>query len=178
MECVKRGEGRLCIWQPGWSLAGLPCLHMCVLSRFSHVWLFVTIWTIACQTPLSMDSLGKNTGVGCHFLLQGIFLTQGSNSCLFCLLHWQAGSLPLATPRKPTPPCLVLQIFFPCFSDKGQNPYCDVKEVYLSQKLLLSNLTPGCPGFLSVPWVYPRTFAYAVPFSLCQVLCVCHIPLL
>ena len=32
---------------------------------------------------------GKNAGVGCHFLLQGIFLTQGSNPCL---LHWQADS--------------------------------------------------------------------------------------
>ena len=30
---------------------------------------------------------GKNTGVGCHFLLQGIFLTQGSNPCLLDLLH-------------------------------------------------------------------------------------------
>ena len=29
---------------------------------------------------------GKNTGVGCHFLLQGIFPTQGSNSHLLCLL--------------------------------------------------------------------------------------------
>ena len=28
------------------------------------------------------DSPGKNTGVGCHFVLQGIFLTQGSNSGL------------------------------------------------------------------------------------------------
>ena len=28
---------------------------------------------------------GKNTQMGCHFLLQGIFLTQGSNPCL---LHW------------------------------------------------------------------------------------------
>ena len=35
---------------------------------------------------------GKNTGVGCHFLLQGIFPTQGLN---LCLLHWQADSLPL-----------------------------------------------------------------------------------
>ena len=34
--------------------------------------------------------------MGCHALLQGIFPTQGSNSSLFCLLHWQAGSLPLA----------------------------------------------------------------------------------
>ena len=37
----------------------------------------------------------KNTGVGCHFLLQGIFLTQGSNPRLLCLLHWQANFLPL-----------------------------------------------------------------------------------
>ena len=38
------------------------------------------------------DSPGKNTGVGCHFLLQGIFLTQGSNSRVLRLLHWQADS--------------------------------------------------------------------------------------
>ena len=37
------------------------------------------------------DSPGKNTRVGCHVLLQGIFLTQGSNPYLLCLLHWQAG---------------------------------------------------------------------------------------
>ena len=41
------------------------------------------------------DSPGKNTGVASHFLLQDIFLTQGSNLCLLCLLHWQVGSLPL-----------------------------------------------------------------------------------
>ena len=39
--------------------------------------------------------------MGCHVLLQGIFLTQGSNPHLLCLLHWQAGSLPLTLPRKP-----------------------------------------------------------------------------
>ena len=41
------------------------------------------------------DSPGKNSGVGCHFLLQGIFPTQTLNQCLLCLLHWQVGSLPL-----------------------------------------------------------------------------------
>ena len=41
-------------------------------------------------------SLGKNTGVGCHVLLQEIFPIQGWNSSLLCFLHWQAGSLPLA----------------------------------------------------------------------------------
>ena len=42
-------------------------------------------------------SPGKSTGVCCHFLLQGIFLTQGSN---LHLLHWQVDSLPLAPPGK------------------------------------------------------------------------------
>ena len=76
---------------------------MCMLSHFSRVWLFVTPWTVACQDPLSMGSSspGKNTGVGCHALLQGIFWTQGSNPHLLCLLHWEAGSLPLAPPGKP-----------------------------------------------------------------------------
>ena len=35
------------------------------------------------------------------FFLQGIFPTQGLNPHLLCLLHWQAGSLPLAPPGKP-----------------------------------------------------------------------------
>ena len=47
------------------------------------------------------DSPGKNTGVDCHVLLQGIFLTQGLNLHLLHLLQWQAGSWPLAPPGKP-----------------------------------------------------------------------------
>ena len=44
-------------------------------------------WLISPRTPP-----GKNTGVGSHALLQGIFQTQGSNPCLLCLVHWQVGS--------------------------------------------------------------------------------------
>ena len=44
---------------------------------------------------------GKNNGVGCHFLLQGIIPTQGSNPRLLYHLHWQAASLPLAPCGKP-----------------------------------------------------------------------------
>ena len=47
------------------------------------------------------DSPGKNTGVDCHALLQGIFLTQGLNPSCLHLVHWQEGSLPLAPPGKP-----------------------------------------------------------------------------
>ena len=39
----------------------------------------VTPRTVACQTPLSMGFSRQDTGVGCHFLLQGIFPTQESN---------------------------------------------------------------------------------------------------
>ena len=38
------------------------------------------------------DFSGRNTGVGCHALLQGIFLTQGLNPCLLYLLPWEANS--------------------------------------------------------------------------------------
>ena len=37
----------------------------------------------------------RNTGVGCHFLLQAIFLTQGLNLCLLCLLHCRQILYPL-----------------------------------------------------------------------------------
>ena len=47
------------------------------------------------------DSPVKNTGMGCHFLLQDIFPIQGLNSPLPGLLHWQAGSLPLVPPGSP-----------------------------------------------------------------------------
>ena len=43
---------------------------------------------------------GKNARVGFYVLLQGIFLSQGSNPWLSQLLHWQADSLPLAPPGK------------------------------------------------------------------------------
>ena len=36
-------------------------------------------WTVACQAPLSVGFSSKNIGMGCRFLLQGIFLTQELN---------------------------------------------------------------------------------------------------
>ena len=66
-----------------------------VVVVLSHVWCFVTPWTVASQALCPWDSPGENTGVGCHFLLQGIFLTQGLNPHLLHLLHWQENSLPL-----------------------------------------------------------------------------------
>ena len=103
-------------------------LYACVTSHFSRVQLFVTRQIAACQAPLSMGFSVKNTGVGCHALLQGIFLVQGSNPHLLCLLHSQTDSLPLShlemccltSPivlfkemgRCQTPKCARLQVHF------------------------------------------------------------------
>ena len=53
-----------------------------------------------CRLLCPWDSPDKNTGVGCHALLQRIFPTQGLSLHLLRLLHWQAGSLPLVPPEK------------------------------------------------------------------------------
>ena len=52
----------------------------------SHVWLLAAPWTVTpWRSSVLGDSLGKNTGLGCHSLLQGIFPTQGMNpSLLHC----------------------------------------------------------------------------------------------
>ena len=80
---------------------GWNSLYAYIWSRFSPIWLFLTLWTVVHQAHSPWDSPGKDTGVGCQALLQGVFLTQGLNPSLLCLLHWQVGSLPLAPPRKP-----------------------------------------------------------------------------
>ena len=54
------------------------------------------LWPTGLLQP--SDFPGKNTGVSCHFLLQGVFPTQGSK---LHLLHWKADSLPLEPPGKP-----------------------------------------------------------------------------
>ena len=67
-------------------------LNMCVCKSL-HLCLTLCDALDCSLIDPSAHILGKNTGVACHALLQGIFLTQGSNLCLLCLLHWQAGSL-------------------------------------------------------------------------------------
>ena len=53
-----------------------------VLSHFSRVHLFVTLWTIAARLLCPWDSPGKNTGVGSHALFQGILVPPEANPCL------------------------------------------------------------------------------------------------
>ena len=73
---------------------------MCVLSCFSHFQLLSTLWTVA-RVLCPWESPGKNTGMDCHALLQGIFPTQGSNPTAPVSPALQVHSFPTELLGKP-----------------------------------------------------------------------------
>ena len=88
------------------------------------------LWPASLLYP--WNSPGKNTRAGCHFLLQVIFLTQGSNPSLLCLLYWQPGG----PPGKP-----------PASLRSSQIPGNEVgmRDIAWKEKSELGNV-PGHPG--------------------------------
>ena len=54
-------------------------MYIVIVKLLSRVRLFATPWTVAYQAPPSMGFPRQEYWSGCHFLFQGIFLTQGSN---------------------------------------------------------------------------------------------------
>ena len=71
------------------------CTYVCACSVVSDS--SETPWTVAAKLLCPWNSPGKNTGVGCHFLLQGVFPTQGSIPCLLCW-QWILSTEPLGSP--------------------------------------------------------------------------------
>ena len=67
------------------------CVHAKLLS---HVQLFVTLWSVGCQAPLSM-------GLSRQKYQSGLPCPPPGDLPISCLLQWQVGSLPLVPPRKP-----------------------------------------------------------------------------
>ena len=82
-----------------------------------------------CSPPgSSIHFPGKSTGMGCHFLLQGIFPTQGSNPGL---QHCRQRLLPSETPGKP--PLFIkghIKYTSPCFPGFGRLPALLLKSCY------------------------------------------------
>ena len=110
--------------------------------------------------PLSMDFPGKNTGVECHFLFQGIFLTQGLTLHLLQVLHWQADSSPLCHLGSPSftvascfdvacsqrPPdfcCMLTPHQQPELGEKDTSPFCTLLKSLNIRHMLLSLLPEG-----------------------------------
>ena len=114
--CLLRTKGIFCIFR------SLIISSMCAKSLESCQ----TLWLYGLKPNRLLcpwGSPGKNTGVGCRTLLQGIFLTQGLNPHLLCLLNWQAGSLPLVPPGQPEQSQL-LAVMFGCSWDSYISHHC------------------------------------------------------
>ena len=64
----------------------------CMLSCFSHVQLFVILWTVDCQAPLSMGFSRQEYWSGLPCPPPGNLPHPGTEPASLCLLHWQMGS--------------------------------------------------------------------------------------
>ena len=142
-------------------------LSGCVLSRFCCVQLCETLWPT--RLLCSSDSPGKNTGVGCHALLQGIFLTQGSNPNLSCLLHcwwilyhWATRKAPLVyvvcilvnTEFKGNVLSSIILVFFYYLISVNDTIIYPVEQA--NSQPWQSSSNPSLRFFLlNIRWVYP-----------------------
>ena len=72
-----------------------------MLSRFSHVQLFMTLWSVAHRLLCLWDSPGENTGVGCHAFLQGDLLDPRIEPSSLVSPALQVDSLPLSHRGSP-----------------------------------------------------------------------------
>ena len=110
------------------------CLCVCVCVRIVRCCILVSpawLWPHGLSPTRLLcpwDSPGKNTAVGCHFLLQGIVPTQGSKLHPLWLLHWQADSLSLSH-RKPICMCVDTYIKFSLYSHQ--------RTVFLNMKNII-----------------------------------------
>ena len=122
-----------------------------VLSSFSHVQLFATPWTAACQSPLSMGFSRQPYWSGLPCPPPGDLQTQGSNLCLSCLLHWQAGSLPLSERGSE-----VAQLC-PTLCDPMDGGYQAPPSMGFSRQEFWSGLPFPSPGDLPDSGIKPRS---------------------
>ena len=146
------------------------------------------------------DFPGKNTGVGCHFLLQGIILIQGSNPCLLQLPNWQLlcrwatweapewdwESATSKTVPNPVQVCWLLLmtpmvplaehhcIFFFFFYIKPFLPYGAIALSGLSQiTQLASQDRLGLSGCTAQVWSHPSR---SLSLSYCTIISILYLP--
>ena len=127
---------------------GDTCMHACMLSCFSRVWLLATLWTVPARLLCPWDSSGKNTGVSCHALLQCDLPDPGIGPASLMSLHWQEGSLPLA----PTGKFWIYEYLWLSHTVVWQKPTQHGKAIILQLKTLKGlercwpfNLGECCP---------------------------------
>ena len=119
----------------------------CARSKLLQSCLFATLWMVSHQPPLSMGFSRQETGVGFYAFLQGIFWNQGSNPCLWRLLHW-VGSLPVVPCLRSQSPLAIegnIMTYFPGLESpimsvfSGHSAYiylCEVSCLFLERKTI------------------------------------------
>ena len=81
----------------GWMDLGADVHAVCaVQSRFSHVQLFATLWTVARQSPLSVGLSKQEYWSGLPLLSPGDLPIPGIEPGFLSFLHWQARSNPMS----------------------------------------------------------------------------------
>ena len=137
-----------------------------MLTCFSHVRLFATLWTVAHQAPLSMGILQARTGAGCHAFLQGIFPTRDRIRDS-CLLRCQVGSSPLAPLGKP-------HLYVKMKNILQEHIYKLFPPAIMTRSAVLASVhwaCPECPVHFRVLSTRLRTFLCIISYHLL------HIPL-
>ena len=125
-----------------------------MLSHFSCVWLFATLWTVDPRLFCPWDSPGKITGVGCHSLLQGNLPNPGIETGSPAL---QVDSLPLSHWGSPLQfSCSVVSDSLRPHESQRARPPCPSPTPWVH--------SDSCP--LS-QWCHPAVSSSVVPFSSC-----------
>ena len=83
------------LWRCNFAASTTERGGMCMLIHFSHVQLFVTLWTVTCQAPLSMGFSRQEYQSELPFFSSGDFPDSGIKPMSLCFLHWHTSSLPL-----------------------------------------------------------------------------------
>ena len=97
------------------------CVYICVLSRFSCVRLFATLWTVARQASLSKGFSRQGCWSGLPCPPPGELPDTGIEPASLTSPDWQVGSLPLAPPGKPVYTCVCVY----CVS-----PYINIQYIH------------------------------------------------
>ena len=92
---------------------------------------FATPWTVSHELLYPWDFPVKNTGVGCHFLLQAIFLTQESSPRL---LHWAGRFFTTVSPREASKLLVEIQKYPILNKVKGKNIWYSLQKLPKMQK--------------------------------------------
>ena len=141
------------------------CKSINEMHAYSVTQLCLTLWPTGLPVRLvcPWDFPGKNTGVACHFLLQGIFPTQGSNlhllHCRQILYHWatweaQRSALNRNLSNANSVITFIIILKWPTWTVLSKGSLCSSKLHYIYITRVLKEQTRICAFSCFGSWIY------------------------